>query len=641
MTLFNLKPVFLVMLIAAMHGGGDIPHSIQQQKAGKRYNTGYVILLPTGERLKSFPVLQPMPEGDSRTGILDAVFTQTFVSEMVSMNDHVQTFLARKGFIEKPEPVYILFSGRIGGFPMKGFYLRDGGRILDKTRIPYVELATVEQDYQSLSSITQVYPHELAHIFYEQLSQTDPVKAESYSTDMHYFSIVTDYLKAFNEGYAESFENISRNHEKNRGVLDGTSKDTERYSGLLTPWIRGFDRDFRWPLRIGLYRLSMITWYQKLEDYKRYVWATNGLSRYASEEYSPSGMERAILYRNACVIPDTSSLRNAAQAASNEGEICSFFTGLMESPAKDRYQPREFYLPFVRDTAAFSEPKDQFNPVRNQLIKEYFIIHKYLQNLCPGESPMYVFLHGYMKEFPGEVKIVRNVFHRVTGLEIPEQTPPELWVLNKTHSHNSWQMAQFGGTAFPFYTFNINTAGWMDFATLEGVSSADGRKIIEYRDASGPFQSFSDLGKIPGLDPLVVARVRGARLVKAELDSLDPGPGNMMVGFLTAIVKHLLMVSLLITLATGLILAALFYRKKRTWKSLTILGIRTFFKVLLLLVVILVPFVFLFNPFLVLVPLTFLLLLVNYLRTRHNPVKRRELILSTLVIAVILSYSLV
>jgi hypothetical protein len=600
----------------------------------------YAILVPTGESAHGFPVLKYMPQDDPRMKTLDILFKRTFIAEMVRVNQYVRQYLLNKKIISHPEPAYLLISGRQGGFPMKGFYLSDQGKLTDKTAVPFVELAEAEENYQTLSSITQIYPHALAHIFYEQLARVDPANVESYSPDVHYFSLVTDYFKAFNEGYAESFENLSRALEPDSSVRRGIRMSVAKYDRTLPPRISGFNRDFRWPARIGFYRLSMVIWYQQLENYKRYIWAGDGRAKYRSASFSSADLEKALQYRNACVIPDGTSLRNAAQAASTEGVVSSFFTKLRESNLKEHFADRSFYLPFFSDTAALIVPRNRLTPEENQLLKEFYVICKYLGNVAPGRSPLFGFINGYLAEFPDERQTVLRIFRDVTGAEFPGRQPTELWVLNPGHAHHSWIMAQFGGTAVPYYTFNLNTADWMDLATLKGVSPHDARLITAYRDSAGYFSDFYGLQKIRGLEPGTAGRILGSRLTPATLKAVPSEDINMLTGLLRGILSRLLFAALAISVLTGLILYLLYARENTGWKRLSGLWIRTFFKTLLFLVVCLVPFVLQMNPFSIFIPFILLMLAINFFCTRGRPDKRNVVFSSTLLIAAIVCYSL-
>jgi hypothetical protein len=65
------------------------------------------------------------------------------------------------------EPAYLLLSNNDGGFPQEGFYLKSGGKIINKTKTHYIELVkgdNSDEDYSG--SMTQIYPHEMEHAIF-------------------------------------------------------------------------------------------------------------------------------------------------------------------------------------------------------------------------------------------------------------------------------------------------------------------------------------------------------------------------------------------------------------------------------------------------------------------------------------------
>lgn len=55
---------------------------------------------------------------------------------------------------------------------------------------------------------------------------------------------------------------------------------------------------------------------------------------------------------------------------------------------------------------------------------------------------------------------------------------------------------------------NINTAGEAELQLLPGIGPALAARIIEDREANGPFESVDDLMRIKGIGPRTVARLR-------------------------------------------------------------------------------------------------------------------------------------
>jgi competence protein ComEA len=56
---------------------------------------------------------------------------------------------------------------------------------------------------------------------------------------------------------------------------------------------------------------------------------------------------------------------------------------------------------------------------------------------------------------------------------------------------------------------NLNTASAAELEQLPGVGPTTAQKIVEYRQANGPFTRVEDLLKIPGLGPSSLEEIRG------------------------------------------------------------------------------------------------------------------------------------
>lgn len=615
-----LHAIFLILLFS------PIPnlHQVDLSSGGMNQQCRYMGLLPTSDSINGFPVLIPLSKEDGRFPIVRQLFETTFIREMIPAHDLVQEMLKSDDESYIKEPLYLLLSGKMGGFPRMGFYLKNEKGILDKTRVPYVDIVDATEDYGRLSSITQIYPHELAHIWYRLLSEKDPEKADSYSSDIHYFSIVTDYGKAFNEGYAESFENLSRRHETNSLVKEGTEKDVRRLEEYFPRYIRGFEKDFRWPLRIGYYRVSMIFWFQQLEDYKRYIWAVEGKAKYQSAAGSGQlvvGSQYAftpiadpgsrITFRNACVSFDSTRIFNPAQTASNEGVICSFFTILRAG-----------------------------DPPRVCLPKEFRVIRKYMQDLPAGISPVHAFIDGYILEFPEEQDRIENSWERASGSRYNPARIPELWILNRDYEHDFWVMGQFGGARIPFYTFNLNTARTEDLMTLPDMPAKDAGAIIACRDSVGWFATFEELLNVPSISSETAWLIIRNKLIPEVLDSMNYEGEIGLWSLISGPLKRLIRSTAMITIILAGVLYFFFYFRKKRVKLVLWMIIRTYFKALMFVIAGLAGVILLQQPGFLLLGFTIFLGFINLFRSRRRPEIRAELILSTLLLAVATGYSL-
>jgi competence protein ComEA len=58
------------------------------------------------------------------------------------------------------------------------------------------------------------------------------------------------------------------------------------------------------------------------------------------------------------------------------------------------------------------------------------------------------------------------------------------------------------------FKIDVNTADWPEFATLPDVGETTARRIVEYRQRNGPFQSLDDLRQVRGIGPKTMERLR-------------------------------------------------------------------------------------------------------------------------------------
>jgi len=637
MKLFSLVPLMLLVILTRPSGPS---FSVSEQPAGAFHARGYRILLPVGESHRGFPLLKPMPSDDPRCDTLRMLFANTFLKEMVVLNDYLQTRLISTGKKQEKEPLYLLLSGRMGGYPRMGFFLKTGEGVVDKTRVPYIDLADLDRNHRRLSSITQIFPHELGHQFLREVTGFDPNKAESWSPDVHYFSVVTDYYKAFDEGFAEAFENYSRMFEPDTNTRNAIGADISRLKKELPRRVSGFERDFTWPLRIGYYRMAMPVWFQQFENLKRTDWVDQNLARRGVEGHWAGSPESTIQYRNAGVMPGNGDFLNRAQALSNEGVISTFFTMLMRSDLRFRYPESRFFYPYVTDTTLMRSPDTTVSPMINQLLKTFIALEQGLSSNSGANSPLLAFTEAYLNLFPEEASVLKAVFDSATGHPYFSQAPPEIWLFNDDHLHHAWVMAPFGGAEIPWYTMNLNTCRAEDLVTFRGVSREDAVRIIAYRDSSGGFRSAGELARVP-LSAKVSDLLISKQLDKGDMVTMEMTPEIGFSGILFGLLRRLALVTGVIFISLSLVQFILFHRHERKFSRILLFGAGIFLKTAMFVAAGLLVMIFPSHPMLLFTPFVGVIILINWWRSRKGRHRLAGMLFSTFMLAFIISYALI
>ncbi|TNE56037.1 MAG: helix-hairpin-helix domain-containing protein [Bacteroidetes bacterium] len=487
-----------------------------------------VLLQPTGETRNDLPVMRILEDTTAAYKTVMRHIEGSFIHTFLDLHFLAQNNLRNTGRLDLPEPAYLALTNKDGGFAKFGFVLETPSGDVVKPDAPYVDItldrATAPPD--RLMSFTQLYPHEVGHVFVHLLCSEDSVSSNTRSVDMHFFSVVTDYSTAFNEGFAEHIENVSRTLEQNDSIRAGIQADVEKIRLSTAASTGGFRRDFIYPWRLGYYKASMLNWFQKFEDYKRYQYAYNGDIRYKNATLPLSDPEDRLTYRNSGVEIDRANMRNLVQRCASEGAVSAFFTQLFASDLPERYREPAFYRPFLSDTNTIVQtPETYFSPLQNQFMKYFYVMSNYVVENNSAKAQLIDFIDGYMETFPGEAATVRAVFRQALGTEYSNTLPPPMWVLVKEHAHRLLTFDPFGAITVPFYTFDLNAAETEDLLTIPGIDSDAAAIIVRYREAHGFFTDWEQVKAIPGLPEGTADRITDARFdaeyAENELEEIE------------------------------------------------------------------------------------------------------------------------
>lgn len=498
-----------------------------------------VIIQPTGDTIDGLIEMRAIPDTAQLYRSTLQLIANSFVQEMVELYYYLQVFLVNNGERKAIEPAYLALTQNQGGFARFGFYLRGEG---PKPQSPYVDIIekTIHAPQDKLMSLTQLYPHEMGHVFYRLLSSDSTLKEDSKTVDMHYFSVITDYGIAFDEGFAEHIENAARLFEPNDSLKEGIFADIRRAQKKQPLWIRGFKNDFQLPFRLGYYKATMVLWFQRMENLRRYEQAMDGTVRFKNASLGKGRPEDRLSFRNSGVSYQ-SELRNRPQAMATEGVINFFFTQVLESDLPKRYLEPNFYKPFLYDTVApVAPPSEWLSPVQNQFLKYFVVLHNYVSVEHSDRAQWIDFVEGYRQTFPEEWPEMKELAGRITGDGYFTYLPPPLWLMVKGHEHRLLAMDAFGAITVPVYTFDLNRAELEDLLTIDGMNEADARLLLNHRHRQGFFQSLEAAATVPGLSKQGQEALRSSAFDEAHFEAMSESNLNIRTLLVTPVKRLLL-----------------------------------------------------------------------------------------------------
>jgi len=589
----------------------------------------------TGEVQDELPIMDLLPDSAALYGSIHQGIKNSFLGRFLDIYRLCQCYLVREGYLDKIEPAYLALTNNQGGYAKESFILNDGDTTLKKLGVPYVDITeeSATRDIHNLMSITQLFPHEMAHVMYRLLSKEDSLSNNNRSVDMHYFSLVTDYPTAFNEGFAEHMENVARNYEENDSIRAGIREDLELIRKSTPHSISGYTRDFTMPFRIGFYKAGMINWFQKFEDYKRSEYAISGKVRYKNKSLKLRDPENRLSYRNAGVAQEE-SIRNIVQFHSTEGAISAFFTSLSLRNLQDMYVSDSI----LREICDWDP--SELDPLQKQFLKYFHVIHKYVVRNQSSTSQFTDFIRGYIECFPEEEEEVRRIYKELTRIEFTPDLPPSLWLLVADHPHRLLALDPFGAIEVPLYTFNLNAAEVEDLLTIKNLQEEEAEAIIQYRDQNGYIKRLEDLRKVPGLSTEAASSIISLDFKQSEFEQILDG-FNPELNIKKLIITPFLHVVKKAMLYFGIIFLIILYflRRKQQLNRSTILKVFLRYLFLWLGIVILeMAILFLFPQYWIysLMPMV-LVILFSLLRTRIKKEKGNFAIyILTLMLLIIL-----
>ena len=606
-----------------------------------------ILMKPTGETVDELPVMEVIPDTSSTYKQVLHVINHSFVSEFLDLYPYFQSYLKAQGKIDDIEPAYLALTEVDGGYARYGFCLKTPEGVIRKPGIPYVDITAgrAMSSPNKLMSFTQLFPHEMGHIFIHELCQEDTTAFNTKSVNLHFFPIITDYSTAMNEGFAEHIENVSRVYEKNPEIIQGIRSDSMKISEASERYISGFERDIAYPFRLGYYKTTMLYWFQSYEDLNRYQKGMNGEIRYNSEVPTRGNLKDRITYRNAGLRFNNRQNRNPVQMHATEGAVAAFFSALTTSSLGFNYLDSGFYKPFLHDKSlTVKHPNVYFTPWQNQFLKYFRVFHEFVLTNNAKKSQFADFLEGYIQLYPDEKDTVIAIYEKVLGLPYTLELPPPIWILVKDYDHRMVVFDPYDAITIPVYTFDLNAAEEEDLLTLDNVGKEDARRIIDYRETNGLFNQISELNKIPDVEAESIEAILQNRMDDAYFESFMEGfqPELSLKSLIIKPVKHIMLRSLLFfTLVVVVLLVISDKHKEKRISHVIWLLIRYLFLYYLLIFTGLVLVVTMDQPVRTFLIITAILLGLVLLIFRGKPIPRLRSVVALLAMCILMAISLI
>lgn len=528
---------------------------------------------------------------------------ESYAREALVLHQYVKNYLARQAGGDRTaaaEPTYVLLSPGTG-YAELGFWLQDAhGELIDKRTASYVGGLTIDAGY--LGDFEQLFPHELGHVMLQELAGWQEVMV---CAQIHQVTMMTDYVYAFNEGWAEHFQTVAVDRTANPHLR------SQRAQPLLVgeqgPYAR-LARESKSGCTLCPARLSLVFWLGQRESHLRYAGVKSNL--FARQPPIPevllarSDQHDALLYQ-AIVPPDGSDpIKNGSQMLASEGVTAALFYRLVNDPRlQHTYRQPAFYEQFLPlgETANWAQtsPQELFTPMENVYLKLFHTIGRHVRlDADPlDQSPTIQMMQGYAADYPDEAEALYDAFLQITQgatvesnalqvvadwtagrltqaehrayledlrrrlvagqVELDSALGPQIWLRNPDVLVGIGVMDVYRSVPRPYH-FNLNAATEADLRTVPGVGVDLARRIVKVREEQGSCNSIEELAGVAGMTPEILDHFRSMqRDMQAWLNAGlgDPEDGSALGTLLWSLLSRVLLGLILTCAMAGLVLA--------------------------------------------------------------------------------------
>lgn len=506
-----------------------------------------------GEKNRKMPVLEIIPSGDTAAAEIAGTLKGGMSKISLALGGYVKNFMlgeveagrsTQKSEIFR-EPLYIHLV-RGGNMPKRGFYLKSGAAVTDKSFAHYIEMPPEPLAFES------IFAHENGHLIDAYIQDSD----FGFSPDrfVHTAPAISDFWTAFVEGWGEHFETMMADMTENAACRNLYTFEDAR------------GREYFSHLQ-DIANLS--------HKSKRHQWVKSNMFAFKRTPVSRelemrAGGRDVYLYNHFNANFDFSELKNIQQMLSTEGFVATLFYRLVRDAAiqSGYLSDKSFYEKFYGRKLE-TEPREIFSPLENAYLKIIFakrsLFKKYETHEALEEAMVFAdFIMEYAAAFSADAraalggfcmnsyfagvwedaaafyrknyraahltlfepetlrKSFSESFQRIqktidgmgtsgVGLKLKYAGVP-LWIVNDTFNLGD-ESEKF------FVSINLNAAEEYELASISFLTKGQAADIASRRDNKGFFSVIGDLSQVPSLSASQIKKLAAMRRLFVEKHS--------------------------------------------------------------------------------------------------------------------------
>jgi len=506
-----------------------------------------------GEKTRKLPLLEIIPSGDTAAAEIAGTLKGGMSKISLALGGYAKNFMlgeveagrsSQKSEVFR-EPLYIHLV-RGGNMPKRGFYLKNGAAVTDKSFAHYIEMPPDPSAFES------IFAHENGHLIDAYLQDSE----FGFSPDrfVHTAPVVSDFWTAFVEGWGEHFETMMADMTENAACRNLYTFEDAR------------GREYFSQLQ-DIANLS--------HKSKRYQWVKSNMFAFKRTPVSRelemrAGTLEIYLYNHFNANFDFSELKNIQQMLSTEGFVATLFYRMVKDAGIGAgYLPdKSFYEKFYGRKLE-TEPREVFSPLENAYLKIIFakrnLFKKYETHEALEEAMVFAdFIREYAAAFPTDARAAlggfcanayfagtwedASAFYRknyraahltlfepdtmqktfsesfqrmqktidamgTSGVELKlKHAGVPLWIVNDTFNLGD-ETEKF------FVSINLNAAEEYELASIAFLTKGQAADIVSRRDNKGFFSCVEDLRKVPSLGDSQIKKLAAMRGLFVEKHS--------------------------------------------------------------------------------------------------------------------------